>query len=125
MLDHDPAVVARQLLMGFRGTHLLYVAAELGIADLLHDGPLAADEIAARLDAHRDPLHRVFARTCSTRCAGGSIGRTLLVDAVGRLPANRPPGLAATVGPFLGTPDDATSVGFAPPHGHYRRDSVQ
>jgi hypothetical protein len=60
MLDHDPAVVARQLLMGFRGTHLRYVAAELGIADLLDDGTLAADEIAARLDARRDPPHRVL-----------------------------------------------------------------
>ena len=46
--------------MGFRGTHLLYVAAELGVADVLQEGPAAADEIAARLGAQRDPLHRVL-----------------------------------------------------------------
>lgn len=58
--DYDPGVVARQLLMGFRGTHLLYVAAELGVADVLEEGPATADEIAARLGAQRDPLHRVL-----------------------------------------------------------------
>jgi SAM-dependent methyltransferase len=60
MSDPDPAVVARQLLMGFRGTHLLFVAAELGVADVLQHGPLAVDEIAARLAARRDPLRRVL-----------------------------------------------------------------
>ena len=60
MSDDDPAGVAHQLLMGFRGTHLLYVAAELGVADVLQEGPVTVDEIATRLGAHRDPLHRVL-----------------------------------------------------------------
>lgn len=60
MADVAPAAVARQLLMGFRGTDLLYVMAELEIADQLANGPLDSAELAARLDAHPDALHRVL-----------------------------------------------------------------
>ena len=39
MADDAPAAIARQMVMGFRGTHLLYVMAELGVSDLLVSGP--------------------------------------------------------------------------------------
>jgi hypothetical protein len=60
MADADPAVVARQLMMGFRGTHLLAVMAELGVADLLGEGPRASADLAADLGAHPDALHRIL-----------------------------------------------------------------
>ena len=91
MSDHDPAVVARQLLMGFRGTHLLYVAAELGVADVLQDGPVAVDEIAARLGAHRDPLHRVLRALAQLGVlAEGSDGRFSLTPVGDCLRTDRP-----------------------------------
>ena len=60
MADRAPEAVARQLVMGFRGTHLLYVMAELGVADLLGAGPRTSADLAAELDANPDALHRVL-----------------------------------------------------------------
>src|SRR5262249_9193874 len=41
-------------------SQLVYVAAKLGIADVLIDGPLTVDEIAARVGAHGPSLKRVL-----------------------------------------------------------------
>ena len=60
MTDTTPALAAQQLLLGFRGTHLLYVMAELGIADLLDAGPRDSSDLAAHLGADPDALHRVL-----------------------------------------------------------------
>jgi hypothetical protein len=46
------------LLAGVQGTQLLYVAAKLGLADQLADGPLGADELARRTATHPGALHR-------------------------------------------------------------------
>ena len=60
MPDQSPAIAARNMLMGFRGTHLLYVMAELGVADLLAAGPRKSADLAADLAADGDALHRVL-----------------------------------------------------------------
>jgi DNA-binding IclR family transcriptional regulator len=38
----------------------LYVAARLGIADLLQDGPQSSDALATAVGAHPDALYRVL-----------------------------------------------------------------
>ena len=48
------------LLLGFRGTQLLYVAAKLGLADLMADGPKRSDELARAAGADPQALHRVL-----------------------------------------------------------------
>jgi hypothetical protein len=48
------------LLGGYRNTALLYVAAKLGLADLLADGPRSSAELARSLGAHAPSLHRVM-----------------------------------------------------------------
>lgn len=60
MADNSPATVARELAMGFRGSQLLFVMAELGIADQLAGGPLDSSDLATRLNAAPDALHRVL-----------------------------------------------------------------
>jgi Mn-dependent DtxR family transcriptional regulator len=60
MADGTSTAAARQLLMGFRGTHLLYVMAELGVADQLVGGPRRSVDLASELGAHPDALHRVL-----------------------------------------------------------------
>jgi hypothetical protein len=50
----------RQLIMGFRATDLIATAAELGLADLLADGPRSSAELAERAEAHPDALHRAL-----------------------------------------------------------------
>jgi Dimerisation domain len=54
---------ATTLLRMIWGTHIsraVYVAAELGIADLLADGPLSSSELARRTGTHAQSLYRVL-----------------------------------------------------------------
>lgn len=46
--------------MGYYSSQALYVAAKLGVADLLDTGPLSAEELAAELGADADSLHRTL-----------------------------------------------------------------
>jgi hypothetical protein len=48
------------MIMGYRQTALIYVAARLRVPDALKAGPLSAEEIAQRVSAQIDPLHRVL-----------------------------------------------------------------
>ena len=49
-----------QLLHGYRVSQAIYVAARLGIADLLKDGPRGSDDLAGATGAHADTLRRVL-----------------------------------------------------------------
>jgi DNA-binding transcriptional ArsR family regulator len=49
-----------QMLNSFLTVQSLHVAAALGIADLLADGPRSADNLAAAIGAHRPSLYRVL-----------------------------------------------------------------
>jgi len=69
-----PAV--RSLLSGYRNTALLYVAAKLGLPDLLSSGPKSSAELAAILGAHAPSLHRVLRGLVALRiCSQGADGR--------------------------------------------------
>jgi hypothetical protein len=54
----DPDDVLRDLLFGFLGTQLLYVVAELGIADFIEAEPQPIDVLATRAEAVPDVLYR-------------------------------------------------------------------
>jgi len=43
-----------------RVTQLIYVAAKLGIANLLNDGSKSVDELASKVGAHSRGLYRVL-----------------------------------------------------------------
>lgn len=58
--DLPPAVAMMQMLGGFRVARSIYVAAELGIADLLADGPKSIDELAQATGSHGPSLYRVL-----------------------------------------------------------------
>lgn len=49
-----------QMMTGGWMTQAIYVAAELGIADLLVDGPLTAEELAEKTNSHSNSLYRVL-----------------------------------------------------------------
>jgi hypothetical protein len=83
----DPAQLPEpvQLLLMVAGKWLsqcLYVAAELGIADLLVEGPRPVDELAAATDSRPDPLYRVLrvlaAHGVFAELPGGAIALTPL-----------------------------------------------
>jgi Dimerisation domain len=56
----DASVTLRQLIMGFRSTQILAVAARLGLADLLACEPQTTDALAAALSVNNDALGRLL-----------------------------------------------------------------
>jgi hypothetical protein len=60
---HDseaPTVALRRLTNGYQVTQAIHVAATLGIADLLRDGPRDSDALARETATHAPSLHRVL-----------------------------------------------------------------
>jgi hypothetical protein len=55
-----PEAVLTQILMGSLSSQALYVAAKLGIADLLVDGPKPVDELATATETDAPSLYRVL-----------------------------------------------------------------
>src|SRR5215216_2446099 len=55
-----PAAVLMQMMDGIKVTQLIHVAAKLGIADLLCDGPKNSQELAAAAGVHPGALYRVL-----------------------------------------------------------------
>ncbi|MFE9258746.1 methyltransferase [Streptomyces sp. NPDC006879] len=55
-----PPFALLELAQGSMTTQAIYVAAELRIADALVDGPLSAQEIAQRVDAHPESVYRLL-----------------------------------------------------------------
>src|SRR5689334_16564063 len=92
----SPALGLLDLLNGYRVTQALYVAARLGIADRLADGPRRSDELARATGAHAGALRRllralasfgVFAEDADGRFALTETGALLRDDVPGSLRA--------------------------------------
>jgi ubiquinone/menaquinone biosynthesis C-methylase UbiE len=88
----DANAAMRQLIMGFRTTQLIHVAATLGIADLLKDGPRDASDLASAASAHPRALYRllralaslgIFAETNDGRFELTALAQTLRSDVPG------------------------------------------
>ena len=58
--DSPPQLALQQLIQGFQVTQCLYVAAKLGIADLLKNGPQRSEDLAQATDTHAPSLYRVL-----------------------------------------------------------------
>ncbi len=58
--DFPPQLVLQQLIEGFKITQCIYVAAKLGIADLLKDGPSSSEELAQATATHAPSLYRIL-----------------------------------------------------------------
>ena len=62
-MDHDaprPSMALRRLVNGYQVTQALHVAAVLGLADLLADGPRTSDELAVVTTSHPETLYRLL-----------------------------------------------------------------
>lgn len=55
-----PHVAMLQMVGGYRVSQSIYVAAKLGIADLLKDGPKSSDELAKVTGTHASSLYRLL-----------------------------------------------------------------
>jgi O-methyltransferase domain/Dimerisation domain len=60
MTMHDASADLSKLLMGFRVSQAIHVAATLGLADLLASGPKTSSELAEATDTHPLTLYRLM-----------------------------------------------------------------
>jgi hypothetical protein len=78
----SPSATLRQMLAGFQVTQLMYVAAKLGLADMLADGPKSSAELASIVGADPPTLQRLLrALACIgvfKQIEGGRFGLTTL-----------------------------------------------
>ncbi len=58
--DVPPSVAMLQMISGFWISRAIYLAAKLGIADHLRDGPKTVEELAAATGTHASSLYRVL-----------------------------------------------------------------
>lgn len=58
--DASPPVTLLQMVTGYWVSQTIYVAAKLGIADLLEDGPRSVEDLAAATSSHAPSLYRVL-----------------------------------------------------------------
>lgn len=58
--DVPPPLVLQQLIQSFQVSQCIYVAAKLGIADLLKDGPRSSEELARETGTHAPSLYRIL-----------------------------------------------------------------
>jgi hypothetical protein len=70
--------------MGFRVSRALFVAAELGIADRLLDGPRSSDDLAHEVGADPDALYRLLRALARERVFEELDGRRFAVTELGR-----------------------------------------
>jgi hypothetical protein len=66
--DQRPVAQLRRLANGYQVSQAIHVAATLGIADLLADGPRSSDELAARTDTDPRALYRCCGRLRRSAC---------------------------------------------------------
>lgn len=92
--EQPPHVAILQMVTGKWHAQALYVAAELGIADLLARQERTADELAAATHTHPEALYRVlralgslgvFVESDGRRFRNSPLGDTLRCDATGSM----------------------------------------
>ncbi len=90
--DQRPSARLLDLVNGFKVSQALHVAATLGIADLLKNGPRSSDDLASATGTHVDSLYRllralasvgVFREDAHRRFALTPLGECLRSDATG------------------------------------------
>lgn len=82
--DQDTALALRQLIMGFRTTQLIYVAAKLGLADHLREQPQTPERLAQAVGADHQALYRLLRALASlglfAETADGAFALTPLAE---------------------------------------------
>jgi SAM-dependent methyltransferase len=79
----SPSAALRRLVNGFQVSQAIHVAAVLGIADLLSDGPRSSDDLAEAADAHPDALYRLLRALASVGVFQEEDGRRFALTPLG------------------------------------------
>ncbi len=97
---------ARQLtalITAYWNSQAVYVAAELGIADLLRDGPRHADDLARATDSNADALYRLLRALASLGVFAETAPRTFALTPLAELLRSDIPGSQRSLARMLGT----------------------
>jgi len=93
-LEFGPTEQMLQMMSGLWVSRGIYIAAKLGISDLLKDGPKTAEQLAAATGTHADSLYRilrmlamagVYHEQAGQTFSLTTVGETLVTDVVGSL----------------------------------------
>lgn len=77
------SAVLRELVNGYQVSQAIHVAATLGIADLLRDGPRSSDELAAEAGAHPAALYRLLRALATVGVFREDDGRRFALTPIG------------------------------------------
>ncbi len=83
MPDENPSATMMALVIGFQRSQAVSVAAQLGIADLLNDGPRTSDELAAATSTDPDALYRLLRALSAIGVFSEEDGRTFSLTELG------------------------------------------
>jgi hypothetical protein len=92
------------LLTGAWITQMIYVAVKLGIPDELANGPLAADEVARRVDANSDAVYRLMRALASKGVLRHRRDGKFSLTSIGKALRTGTPGSQRDMALFLGHP---------------------
>jgi O-methyltransferase domain/Dimerisation domain len=92
----------RRMISGYQVSQTLHVAASLGIADLLADGPRASDDLAAACGAHADSLYRLLRALASIGVFDEQPDRRFALTELGEGLRSTVPGSAHAHAVFIG-----------------------
>ena len=104
MTQETPASTLGRLLMGAQVSQAIHVAASMGIADLLSDGPRTSDALAAEADAHAESLYRLRRALASVGVLREDERRRFALTPVGELLRSDVPGSLHGWAAFIGRP---------------------
>ncbi len=95
-IDRQSSAEMLRLIAGFRYSRAIYIAAKLGLADLLKDGPKGSDELAKATGSHGPSLYRIMRALASVGIfAEDDQGRFTLTPIAATLQSHVPSSLRA------------------------------
>src|SRR5438132_10993061 len=106
-MDHpeeSPSAALLRLVNGYQVSQAIHVAATLGLADLLEDGPRTSDELATATGTHPPSLYRLLRALASVGVFREEDGRRFALTPLGEcLRADAPEPVGAWAA-FVGRP---------------------
>jgi hypothetical protein len=105
MTTHDFSADLSELLMGFRVSQAIHVAATLGLADLLAFGPKNIGELAEATDTHPPALYRLMRALASAGIFREDDHRRFELTPVGELLRSDVAGTHAPMAQLVGRPN--------------------
>ena len=91
-MDETPGSALGRLTVGFQVSQAIHVAATLGVADLLADGPRTSDELSAATNTHAGSLYRLLRALASVGVFHEEGGRRFSLTPMGALLRSDVPG---------------------------------